>query len=428
MFTAIGLSTARCLRLRVTGAVGVRNASRLAALAPSSRVASALVLRGLATTRALKTEANADAIANAGTAAAAAAAEEPAATPAKKPTKAAVAAEKAAEKAKKAKAAEKAKQVAAAEKAKKAAAAKKAMEVAAAKAKKAKEAAAEKSKKAKEAAAEKAQKAKEAAAEKAKRVAAVKKAKEAAAAARAQKAKEAEKAKKAKAKELAQKQKEKLAHNAARTKQASKSQELVGLKAAAMIASEPKKLPEQPWVLFISRKVHLLKGKWSREVMGGLVAEYKALPASDREEMIAICNQNKLTNKAALNAWVQSFAPIEIYKANAARKRLRNTYNVRISLLKDDRLPKHPLYPYIRFSIARYLQENAPAKVKEGGPAAVGAEWKALGPEERQPFIDEYERDRAQYVKDVRAVLGRSVRPRHPKHALNPPEESSGDE
>jgi hypothetical protein len=106
-----------------------------------------------------------------------------------------------------------------------------------------------------------------------------------------------------------------------------------------------------------------------------------------------IANANKAENQAAYTAWVESYTPEQIRKANSARQTLkRKTATPQgkkssgrgLSPIKDERQIKRPNSGYLKFSIDR--RETGDFK---GIPIAessklITKEWKELGAGEKK--------------------------------------------
>ncbi|KAK0628448.1 hypothetical protein B0T17DRAFT_614363 [Bombardia bombarda] len=166
------------------------------------------------------------------------------------------------------------------------------------------------------------------------------------------------------------------------------------LKAKALIGQPQEVAPARPLTLFLKRSME-------REPGGGAErlreegAKYNALSESEKNLLKAEAHQNLLINQAATLAWIESHTPEEIYEINQARLRLARLKSLtrRPPVLKDPRRLKKIPTPYLLYTTASLssTQENVRKSSKK-----VAENWKSLSAAERQPFLDEYERLKAE--------------------------------
>lgn len=97
-----------------------------------------------------------------------------------------------------------------------------------------------------------------------------------------------------------------------------------------------------------------------------------------------IANQNKSANEAAHKKWIESHTPLEIAEANLARSQLRNKYNKRIPVLRDERLVSGRLNPYIIFTKERMTNEDFKNIPCPDRARLIGKEWKNLSEAEKK--------------------------------------------
>ena len=118
-----------------------------------------------------------------------------------------------------------------------------------------------------------------------------------------------------------------------------------------------------------------------------------------------------MTNYSTLKAWVQSY-PIEvIYLANIARRKLRTALKKSgrgYLKLEDDRMPKRPPPPFIRFVKSRFPSvgngQPVPTVMKQ-----IAKEWHTLRDAETQPLVDQYAKEMETYRAEFDAIRSRAV-------------------
>ncbi|KAL8897338.1 MAG: hypothetical protein Q9207_007260 [Kuettlingeria erythrocarpa] len=180
----------------------------------------------------------------------------------------------------------------------------------------------------------------------------------------------------------------------------------------------PKGLPQTAYlVLLIERtqKPGVTVTNASKEIS----RIYRALSPEEREHYNHIANQNKATNLTRYREWIRSFTPQQIYEANCARVLLkRKTPSPRMwNKLEDERLAARPRNAYSFFLQDRYKSGDfAGMKIGAAGKL-IGGEWKALGANEKQAYVQRAEEDMARYEQEVKAVYNRDVQHRAAKAA-----------
>jgi hypothetical protein len=146
-----------------------------------------------------------------------------------------------------------------------------------------------------------------------------------------------------------------------------------------------------------------------------------------------VANQNKAVNEAEYKKWLSSYTPVEISKANAARRSLwRQSGRGKgsLNLLKDDRRPKRPTPAYIQFCQERYRSGDLKHLSLVDAGRLSGREWKELNEADKQvrlasvmvhwgqnligvftmqQYRDAYAKQFARYAQEVRSLLDRDV-------------------
>ncbi|KAI1143421.1 hypothetical protein F5Y05DRAFT_408866 [Hypoxylon sp. FL0543] len=186
--------------------------------------------------------------------------------------------------------------------------------------------------------------------------------------------------------------------------------------------TEPKPLPDTPWIVFVAehtKNKSRVPGEL-RSTMAKLSQDYKALPASERQRLVSVAEQNKLSNAAAYKAWVESHTPVQMHNAIKARASLKRKYNIptgAVKTIRDDRLPKKAINAYSLFTRARwasgdFANSNIPDASKQ-----ISRQWKALPETERHAYEDLAKSSMEHYEKEVESVLHRQVQHRTPSPA-----------
>ncbi|KAK7952219.1 uncharacterized protein PG986_007947 [Apiospora aurea] len=212
---------------------------------------------------------------------------------------------------------------------------------------------------------------------------------------------------KPKKKELTEVQKEK-------KEKAKIREEKAELKQKALF-TEPKNLPSNPWMLFVTRKSAGVSS--SKDTIGDRMAtlseEFKALSNADKEELQRTVEENKLQNAAAYKAWVESHTPEQIAEAQNARNALRRKFDYPKAngshKIRDDRQPKAPRSAWVYFFRARHGSGEFTSLSPTETLKEVAQEWKNLSTVDRQPFNDLAAADLTRYKKEVESTLHREI-------------------
>lgn len=132
--------------------------------------------------------------------------------------------------------------------------------------------------------------------------------------------------------------------------------------------------------------------------------EFKELAPAQLEHYQRKAAEINAANQEAIRAWVNSHTTDEIRQANNARRRLRRMLaGVRKSgpahtcPIADDRVPKRPTTPYLKFFITRYNAGVYNGLVPKEASKVASGEWKALSDAERQNYSDNYKEERIKY-------------------------------
>ncbi|KAL8812396.1 MAG: hypothetical protein Q9223_007304 [Gallowayella weberi] len=111
----------------------------------------------------------------------------------------------------------------------------------------------------------------------------------------------------------------------------------------------------------------------------------------------------------------RSFTPEEreIHEANVARRALRSRTSARPwPKLHDERLVTRLQNAYSRFTVQRHRSGDFAGLGIVEASKLIGAEWRALSASDKEPYLQEEQRDSARYHQEVKAVYKRDV-PQH---------------
>ncbi|KAK4987503.1 hypothetical protein LTR66_007584 [Elasticomyces elasticus] len=143
-------------------------------------------------------------------------------------------------------------------------------------------------------------------------------------------------------------------------------------------------------------------------------AKWKALPPAELEHWNHLANEHKAANKAAYMSWVESHTPEQIRAANRARGKLNRLDTTRkrrallIPLIKDHRRITAPRPAYNFFMRERHASGDLRHIPLAEATKLIGQEWRALGEEEKQKYLDLGTEERIQYRKDKSSTGGQS--------------------
>ncbi|KAK4099778.1 hypothetical protein N658DRAFT_487369 [Parathielavia hyrcaniae] len=167
--------------------------------------------------------------------------------------------------------------------------------------------------------------------------------------------------------------------------------DIARLRKKAMYKEEPDRLPETSWLVYTTPRVKDVynnsdaKLKLS-DVMARLAVGYKALSATELDELRAVAEQNKTANQVALREWIQTHPPQRIHDANLARKLLRRKHKASTGhFFADPRYPAKAMNSYAAFVKSRFHASDVDdPTTSQAKLTKISAEWKQLSAEERK--------------------------------------------
>ncbi|KAL4779522.1 hypothetical protein BJX76DRAFT_340525 [Aspergillus varians] len=167
----------------------------------------------------------------------------------------------------------------------------------------------------------------------------------------------------------------------------------------------PKSLPNSVWLLAITAKMaDVGKDIQSRtEAFKKATQLAREISADERQRFADVADANRAANAAAYEAWVQSHTPLQILEANKARRRLAKINNKKVMLIRDDRLVKRPVSPWILFFQERRDKNTATVSDMTQN---VSAEWKSLPEAEKEKYREVARADRKRYEREYLDVYG----------------------
>ncbi|EKG19345.1 High mobility group HMG1/HMG2 [Macrophomina phaseolina MS6] len=215
--------------------------------------------------------------------------------------------------------------------------------------------------------------------------------------------------------DLTEREKEILEKRRLRTTEKKKKDEISELKAIAL--QEPKGKPSTAFQVLVTEIMQnevtgsKLAGPEIRERFTRITKEasekYKNLSPAETERLNRIANEAAEENRKALQKWIHSYTPLEIKKANNARRLLKDKipgYNK--APIQDDRAVARPTSAFVRFYQDRINSgDYKNIAIAEAGKLA-GQEWKALSASEKQKYQDAFESDRQRYAREYKNIYG----------------------
>ncbi|KAI2638171.1 hypothetical protein GGS21DRAFT_488872 [Xylaria nigripes] len=178
----------------------------------------------------------------------------------------------------------------------------------------------------------------------------------------------------------------------------------------AALFTEPKRLPEAIWVLYVFENLagtKQLGGASQRTSM--LSAQYKTLSDADKQRLLDQCKKNKAINAEKYKAWVESHTPQQIIDASRARRQLKKKFGIpkaKVNIIRDFRMPSRPPSAFSLFTKSRWASGDfTSSSITESG-RRIGAEWKALSDADRQAFVKLAEVASERYEQGVKLALG----------------------
>ncbi|KAK5054619.1 hypothetical protein LTR84_001510 [Exophiala bonariae] len=178
----------------------------------------------------------------------------------------------------------------------------------------------------------------------------------------------------------------------------------------AALLDQPKQLPATAFTLLLVNEAKSAKGAVSAAAKTSS-AKYKALSAEDRERLNHEANQNAEKNALAYKEWVQSHTPLQIKKANNARRQLTAKakaagQKISYRAIHDDRIVKQSRTAYSFFCQDRFASGDfAGISIAESG-TLVGKEWHELSESAKKPYIAQADADKTRYLEEHKSVYG----------------------
>ncbi|KAF6796326.1 hypothetical protein CSOJ01_13274 [Colletotrichum sojae] len=180
-------------------------------------------------------------------------------------------------------------------------------------------------------------------------------------------------------------------------------------KEQSLVALEPKSKPRTGWTVFLYEFLQARPGMNVASVLPEASAEYRQLPSYEIQRLEKKAEENKQAWQVEWKAWLTSYTPQEIVAANIARGHLRKLKGKQIPAhLKDERIPKAPITAFAGYIKARLASGELPGRAT-GHMKALSGEWNALSEDDKAPWLEMAEAEKARYSRDVREVLGREV-------------------
>ncbi|KAK0383342.1 hypothetical protein NLU13_9255 [Sarocladium strictum] len=150
------------------------------------------------------------------------------------------------------------------------------------------------------------------------------------------------------------------------------------LKKMALL-NEPKNLPVNTWLLYVSRNQ---KQQPTSETQKAIASAYHSLSATEMADLRAATDANKSTNHNQHLQWVESHNPETILLANISRRELARKTGKKISPIKDARLPHSIRSAFNFYMIDRLAGRGSVAERF----SEVASTWKTLSSEDKRPF------------------------------------------
>lgn len=178
------------------------------------------------------------------------------------------------------------------------------------------------------------------------------------------------------------------------------------LKAKALL-TEPKKLPETKWLVYVTQE--LTGTSVGGDLAGKTTAvsqSFKTLSTFELERLQEKAENNRLANTDTYKTWVESHSAQEVHDANLARGRLNRKYKKSHRKIVDDRQPKRASTAYSLFIKAKWASGEVSASSAADASKALAAEWKSLSESEKQPYRDQAATEAARYASEKDAFDG----------------------
>ncbi|KGO75239.1 High mobility group, superfamily [Penicillium italicum] len=187
------------------------------------------------------------------------------------------------------------------------------------------------------------------------------------------------------------------------------------LKETALI-KRPKSLPTSAFSLGFVEKLREIKGQYpAKEGFLIGVEHAKSLDPQDKERLQAQARANVAANAVAYDAWVKSYAPLQIRDANSARLTLSRISGKNYPSIRDDRLPKIPNSAYILFAKDRLDTQGYQGKSGRETFTAISEDWTRLPQSEKDRYHRLQIEDRHRYEREYEEVYGLPA-PKSPRY------------
>ncbi|KAJ2907025.1 uncharacterized protein MKZ38_008593 [Zalerion maritima] len=179
------------------------------------------------------------------------------------------------------------------------------------------------------------------------------------------------------------------------------------LKQTALLKEEPRNGGSSAWVLFTNQKRPELqaKGYDQKGVLTQASQEFKTLPESEMEKLRALAKANHEKYIATHEAWIKSHTPTQIAEANKARGSLKRLGLKTRHTLRDERVPKRPLTPWVCFASQKMKDRPAGSTITETLKAA-GPQWASMSASQKRPYEDLSSRDKKRYEQQSQVAFG----------------------
>ncbi|KAJ5329330.1 hypothetical protein N7452_009720 [Penicillium brevicompactum] len=197
--------------------------------------------------------------------------------------------------------------------------------------------------------------------------------------------------------ELQQKAKESKAHRA----------RLQNLKTVAL--TPPKVLPDIFYTLAMQVKAPEVAAERDPKTRFQKLSEIvDNLSSYEKQQITEQAAQNRITNKTAYEEFIKSHTPLEILKANMARKTISQLGNDRRRLLKDDRQLKRPMNAYLKYVQSQFEANDFPSHVTTRPEQVryIAEQWKSLPSSKKDELEKEYAVVREEYFREYERVYG----------------------
>jgi len=174
--------------------------------------------------------------------------------------------------------------------------------------------------------------------------------------------------------------------------------------AAAPPVEIPKR-PNTPWVNFFKANLPEYKKKHPgvkvSDLMSKMSEEWKKLPAQKKDPMITQYEADKVKYQKLMDK-----VPEEVKERAKAEKRQKKAIATGRSaatelkeMLESLGKPKRPLTGYVLFSVDRRARMTASERQKSPTEVVrmLGAEWKGMSEAQKQPYLEKYEKLKAEH-------------------------------